>query len=232
MSPSAFSPTPVLSPLGDCALVIRFGEVLAPECNDRVHALSAALAALPGLRDRVPAYSSLTLHYDPLHWRYAELAAAIAPYLDRSEASPGPGRQITLPVCYGGAFGPDLDEVARHARMRPDEVIARHTGGDYRVYFLGFSPGFPYLGGLAPELATPRRATPRTQVPAGAVGIAGAQTGIYPQATPGGWQLIGRTPLVLFDPDAASPCLLAPGDRLRFVAITPDEFARLAGGRP
>lgn len=220
---------PEIHPLGDAALILSLGETLDPAINARVHALNARIAAadLPGLRDRVPAYASLTLHYDPLVWRYAELRERLRPLLDALDAAPAAGRELRVPVCYGGDFGPDLTEVARHARLSPDAVIARHTAAPYRVFFLGFSPGFPYLGGLDPALATPRRATPRAGVPAGTVGIAGAQTGIYPQATPGGWQLIGRTPLRLFDPLRSPPCLLAPGDSLRFVAVDAAEFARL-----
>jgi KipI family sensor histidine kinase inhibitor len=126
-------------------------------------------------------------------------------------------REIVIPVVYGGADGPDLAEVARHAGMTADEVVAAHSGAAYDVFFLGFQPGFAYLGGLPPALATPRRDTPRVRVPAGSVGIGGAQTGIYPAASPGGWNLIGRTAVTLFDPHADAPALLAPGDRVRFV---------------
>jgi KipI family sensor histidine kinase inhibitor len=124
---------------------------------------------------------------------------------------------VEIPVCYGLEYGPDLDAVAAHCGLSPDEVIARHTAAEYRVYMLGFSPGFPYLGGLDPNIAAPRRETPRIKVPAGSVGIAGMQTGIYPLESTGGWQIIGRTPMRLFDPGLEEPCLLRPGDRLRFV---------------
>jgi inhibitor of KinA len=139
---------------------------------------------------------------------------------------------MTLPVCYGGAFGPDLLDLARHCGLGPEEVVARHTGACYQVYLLGFAPGFPYLGGLDPALAAPRRATPRILVARGSVGIAGLQTGVYPLDTPGGWQIIGRTPLALFDAGRAEPCLLRPGDRLRFTAIDAAGYERLDRGRP
>jgi KipI family sensor histidine kinase inhibitor len=138
------------------------------------------------------------------------------------------GRLIEIPVCYGGEYGPDLDAVAKRAGLAPDEIVARHTAAEYAVAMIGFAPGFPYLLGLDPALATPRRTDPRTRVPAGSVAIGGAQTGIYPRELPGGWQLIGRTPLVLFDPRREPPCLLAPGDGLRFRAIRADEFEKLA----
>lgn len=135
---------------------------------------------------------------------------------------------VEIPVCYGGEYGPDLDALAEHARLSRDEVIGRHVAAGYTVAMLGFAPGFPYLLGLDPALHVPRRADPRTRVPAGSVAIGGAQTGIYPRELPGGWNLIGRTPLVLFDPDRDPPCLLAPGDRVRFCAISAEEFAALA----
>jgi inhibitor of KinA len=136
-------------------------------------------------------------------------------------------RLIELPICYDGEYGPDLDEVARHSGLNVDEVITRHLAGEYLVAMLGFSPGFPYLRGLPSELATPRRATPRLKIPAGSVGIAGTQTGIYPQATPGGWQLLGRTPSRLFALDQAPPALLQPGDRVRFRRVDAAEFTVL-----
>lgn len=138
------------------------------------------------------------------------------------------GRLIQIPVCYGGEYGPDLDAVAGHAGLAPDEIVARHAAAGYTVAMIGFAPGFPYLLGLDPTLAMPRRTDPRTRVPAGSVAIGGAQTGIYPRELPGGWQVIGRTPLVLFDPRRARPCMLAAGDGVRFRAIRADEFERLA----
>jgi KipI family sensor histidine kinase inhibitor len=221
---------PRLAPLGDSALLIVFGDRIDPALNRRALALAKALADLPGVTDRVPAYASLALHYDPCVWSHDGLVEAVTPYLADEGGAALEDRRLRIPVCYGGEHGPDLDAVARHCGLAPDEVIARHSGGEYLVYFLGFTPGFAYLGGLDPALATPRRGAPRSSVPAGAVGIAGEQTGIYPQASPGGWRLIGRTPLRLFDPLREPPCVLAPGDRLRFVPIGPDEFeSRMRG---
>jgi KipI family sensor histidine kinase inhibitor len=138
---------------------------------------------------------------------------------DVDDEAPAMARLVEIPVCYGGDFGPDLDALADHARLGAEEVVERHAGAMYTVAMLGFAPGFPYLFGLDPALHMPRRASPRTRVPAGSVAIGGAQTGIYPSELPGGWQLIGRTPLVLFDADRDPPSLLMPGDRVRFVAI-------------
>ncbi|MEI7024979.1 5-oxoprolinase subunit PxpB [Paenibacillus sp. y28] len=138
-------------------------------------------------------------------------------------------RLVRLPVCYGGEYGPDLAFVALHTGLSEREVIRRHSEAEYKVYMIGFAPGFPYLGGLPPELSAPRRSQPRPEVPRGAVGIAGTQTGVYPQVTPGGWQIIGRTPLSLFQPDCDPPALLQAGDRIRFVPINPVEYAALSG---
>lgn len=222
-----------IAPLGDCALQITLGTRLGDVTNATVHALARRIraAALPGLRDLVPAYTTLTLHYDPLTWTHDTLCRALTALLteqDEVADASAPPREVRIPVCYGGEYGPDLITVAAHAGLPTETVIQRHTGALYRVYFLGFTPGFAYLGGLDPRLAMARKATPRACVPAGSVGIAGAQTGVYPQATPGGWQIIGRTPLTLFDPGRSPPCLLAPDDRVRFVAIEPAAFDRHA----
>jgi KipI family sensor histidine kinase inhibitor len=217
--------------LGETALLLRFGDGLDAAINARVHAAARALRAakLPGIVDVAPAYATLLVRFDPAIWLddgarpqarvIRAIRAAIERAADANDAARQTPRVIEIPVCYGGDCGPDLVEVARHARLTPAEVIARHTAADYRVAMLGFAPGFPYLLGLDPALCMPRRANPRTRVPRGAVAIGGAQTGIYPSELPGGWQLIGRTPLVLFDADRDPPSLLMPGDRVRFVAI-------------
>lgn len=218
---------PTISPLGDDALLLRWGDGIDAAMNARVHAFAARLrAAAPAwLVDVVPAYASAAVFFDG-----ACDAVQIAQTLRSLASAPGetaqatPPRLVELPVCYGGEHGPDLADVASHCGRSPDEVIARHTAVDYTVAMLGFSPGFPYLLGLDPALATPRLATPRTRVPAGSVGIGGAQTGVYPDAGPGGWQLIGRTPRRLFDATRAAPSMLLPGDRLRFVAIGARRF--------
>ena len=220
-----------LHPVGDSALLAVFEQRIASEIGTAVAALNARVqaAAIPGVGETVPAFASLMITYDPLVMDYDTVAAA----LQKLATSPGAantaetGRLVTIPVCYGGAFGPDLAFVAKHAGLTEQEVIALHAGRDYRIYMLGFLPGFPYLGGLDERLFTPRLPTPRTAIPAGAVGIGGEQTGIYPIASPGGWQLIGRTPLKLFDP-AAGTLPYAAGDRIRFTPITQAEFDALA----
>src|SRR5690348_8840021 len=224
--------------LGESTLLLRFGTSLDAAVNARVHAASEMLrvAHLPGIVDIVPAYATLGLHYEPSAWidRHGgspalHITAAVravfrAPpvQMHRETAT------IEVPVCYGGEFGPDLDELARNVGLDAEEVIARHTGGIYRVAMLGFAPGFPYLFGLDPALHAPRRTSPRTRVPAGSVAIGGAQTGIYPSELPGGWQLIGRTPATLFDARRDPPALLMPGDRVRFVRIDAKQFAEHA----
>jgi len=218
---------PTLEALGDRALLVTFGNRIDPRLNDQVHALAERLreASLPGLVDLVPAYASLAVHFEPGAWQerdgspFDALCAALEPLLaHRETTTPKHSRKVEIPVRYGGENGEDLAEVAAHTGLDPREVVRRHAGGIYRVFMLGFTPGFAYLGGMDSALAVPRRATPRTRVPAGSVGIAGIQTGIYPCESPGGWRLIGRTSLALFDPTAAAPCLLQPGDEVRFVA--------------
>jgi len=225
----AARPDPAIEPLGETALLLRFGNGLDPKVNARVHAAASALRAaqLPGLVDIAPAYATLALHYEPAAWLDANggtpsrnLEAAVRAVLAiPPENAASEARIVEIPVCYGGDFGPDLDALASHANLPASDVIARHTAATYTVAMLGFAPGFPYLFGLDPALEMPRRESPRTRVPAGSVAIGGAQTGIYPSELPGGWQLIGRTPLVLFDARRDPPSLLMPGDRVRFVAI-------------
>jgi KipI family sensor histidine kinase inhibitor len=222
--------TPRLLPVGDSALLIEFGDEISPTINAQVHALALALRAcvLPGLGEAVPTYRSLLLHYDPLHLSLDEVKDMAQQALNRARGSAPPEpRLVEIPTCYGGEFGPDLAFVARHNDLKPEDVIRLHASTRYPLYMLGFSPGFAYLGGLPQAIATPRLPTPRTRVPAGSVGIAGGQTGIYPIATPGGWQIIGRTPLRLFAPQREPPTLLRPGDRVRFVPIDADRFAAL-----
>lgn len=228
-----------ITPVGDCALRIELGEEIGEKSLHRVQAACAALAKspVPGLRELVPAYTTITAHYDPL-----EAVQAGAPEEDvvgwltqrvsvelkgASRSASMKGRTVEIPVCYGGDFGPDLARVAKQAKLSPEEVVKRHAAAKYLVHLVGFAPGFPYLGGMPKELATPRLAQPRARVPAGAVGIAGAQTGVYPLSTPGGWNLIGRTPLSLFSPENDPPALLAPGDAVKFRSITAEEFQRL-----
>jgi KipI family sensor histidine kinase inhibitor len=225
MSPPALAPS--ILPLGERALLLAWPESIDCAINAAVHACAAQLRDDPPawVEDIVPAYSSLAVLLDvercladgvdlqaATDWLQGRLQQAD----DHSIAS---GRLVEIPVHYGGADGPDLASIAQAAGLDPDALVARHTAAEYRVAMLGFAPGFPYLLGLDPALATPRHARPRTMVPAGSVGIGGAQTGIYPRSGPGGWQLIGRTDLRLFDPARDPPSLLAPGDRVRFVAV-------------
>lgn len=225
--------------LGEDALLLRFADAIDIGVNRRVHAAAAAIARVRPhwLRELVPAYASLALQVDlealggadPLGRARAWLQAlALDDDADPPEVDAEP---IVIPVHYGGEFGPDLEALARHAGLAPEDVVRRHAAGAYRVAMLGFAPGFPYLLGLDPALAMPRLPTPRTQVAAGSVGIGGAQTGIYPRAGPGGWRVIGRTPLRLFDPARASPSLLAPGQRVRFEPVDAAAFARLSARR-
>lgn len=227
-----------IEPVGETLLLLRFGERIDAGTSARVHAAAETLrrVEMPGLVDLVPAYTTLALHYDAVFWAgrggeppWRHLAGTLeAVFATPPRAETGGGGLVEIPVCYGGEYGADLDDVAAHAGLDAAATVARHAGGDYRVAMLGFAPGFPYLLGLDPGLHMPRRAQPRTRVPPGSVAIGGAQTGIYPSALPGGWQLIGRTPLRLFDAAREPPCLLLPGDRVRFRAIDAVEFARLA----
>lgn len=234
------------SALGDSAIVAELGETISPETLQRVRNFASAVkrAHLPGVVDIVPAFASVTVFYDLAKWASASVETPhiqlsrelekIAEHLAASETpvSGGTGKEIVVPTCYGGGFGPDLIAVAERAGLTVEEVIALHSEPSYLVHAIGFAPGFPYLGGLPERLHTPRRATPRVSVPAGSVGIGGAQTGIYPLATPGGWQLIGRTPLRLFDPARAAPALLRVGDRVRFQPIAPEKFVAPAVEAP
>lgn len=209
-------------PLGDSALTLTLGEGIDAKLNLRVHHLAARLAAAPlaGIRELTPAYNSLLIHYDPLLLSYAQVETWVLQHAaPEEETAAQPARCVEIPTRYGGEYGPDLEFVARHNGLTPAEVIQIHTAAEYTVYLMGFTPGFPYLGGMDERIAAPRLASPRTSIPAGSVGIAGQQTGIYPLASPGGWQLIGRTAIPLFNPHAEAPCLLSPGDHLRFVAI-------------
>jgi KipI family sensor histidine kinase inhibitor len=200
---------------------------------EEVSALAMAVeqAAIPGVIDIVPAYTTILVSFDPRETEPTTLMTRIEQATTRPQGKQSTPREVTIPVVYGGEYGPDLDDVAAITGLSDEEVIARHTGADYLVACIGFSPGFPYLLGLPAELATPRLPNPRTRVPAGSVGIGGEQTGVYPQATPGGWRLIGRTPLRLFDPEGEEPFLLRAGDHLRFAAVSAAEFTDLAAAQ-
>ena len=222
---------PEFSAVGDLAVRVALGAEISPSLNAQVQRFCRRLQREPvwGVTEWVPGYAAVTIYYRPWAVGFDELCGTLAQYVHSDADTPPPEtRRVEIPVCYGGEYGLDLDEVATRQGLNGVQVIERHTGGDYLVYFLGFLPGFPYLGGMDASLATPRRATPRPRVPAGSVGIAGAQTGVYPLETPGGWQIIGRTPLRLYDPDRQPPALLAAGDHVRFVSITEAQFEEIA----
>ncbi len=211
-----------LIPVGDGAVSVIFGSTIDPITNRQVHALARRLHTQPpeGFLAAVPGYTTLLVQYYSL----CLSSQALPDWIERENQAasqvelPSP-RLVEIPVRYGGSAGPDLDQVAALHQMTTDEVIHRHAAPIYTVYLIGFLPGFAYLGGMDPLLATPRLSSPRQSIPAGSVGIAGAQTGIYPLASPGGWQLIGRTNLTLFDPARTPPTLLTPGDEVRFIHV-------------
>lgn len=211
---------PRLLPLGDAAILVQLGADVDPELNRRVHSLDRRLQAraIEGVIETVPAFASVLVHYDPVQVGYRQVAEWLDRELAQSdEAAARPRRRIEVPVRYGGDDGPDLEFVAEHHKISPRKVAEIHAGKDYLVYMMGFTPGFPYMGKLEETVATARLETPRTKVPSGSVGIAGAQTGIYPIESPGGWRLIGRTTLKLFDPASEQPFLFGPADSVRFI---------------
>jgi inhibitor of KinA len=228
-SSSDDDPFPRYLVAGEKALVVEFGSRIDPGINARVQGLFRALGRerIPGVVETIPTFRSLLVSYDPLLVGFDELVSRIqavgSAVPERSETR----NALLIPTVYGGQFGPDIDFVARHNRVSVEEVIRLHISGDYLVYMIGFTPGFPYLGGLPDQIATPRLQVPRTVVPAGSVGIAGNQTGVYPVESPGGWQLIGRTPLKLYDPARENPVLLEPGDSVRFERIDEAKFREL-----
>jgi inhibitor of KinA len=212
---------------GDSVLIVEFEERIDAVVNARAIAVSDAIqaAGLTGVRDVVPTYRSVAVYFDPLRVDYDQLCTL----LDREAAQPAPDASaprvpLRIPICYGGDLGPDLDAVASFAKLSADEVVRLHSARTYRVFMLGFVPGFPYMGIVDERIAAPRHSTPRVRVPIGSVGIAGVQTGIYPAETPGGWQLIGRTPVKPFDPSRAEPFLLKAGDAVQFYPIDRREY--------
>ena len=217
---------PQFFPAGDLALVVELGDAISPEINRKVRSLTDALeeGSIPGVFDFLPTYRSVLVYYDPLAVTSGEVRDGIERLLESAEITDTGARHIVhIPTLYGGDMGPDIAFVAQHNGIDEREVVRIHSGADYLVYMMGFSPGFAYLGGLDERLATPRLQCPRTEIPAGAVGIAETQTGVYPVASPGGWQLIGRTPLKLFDPARERPVLLSAGDYVRFVPLESQE---------
>lgn len=217
---------------GDSAVVIEFGDSIDMKINARVQQLRRYIenSHLCGIVELVPTYRSLAIYFDPLTvgdiGLFFEKLKSMA-QITKGEISKG-GLVIVIPVCYGGEFGPDMENVASHTGISEEEIIRRHTAPDYYCYMLGFTPGFSYLGGMDESLATPRLKEPRKVIPAGSVGIAGKQTGIYPIDSPGGWQLIGRTPLRLFDPQGEQPFLIDAGMWVRFKSIDREEYDEIA----
>ncbi|CAK8584867.1 5-oxoprolinase subunit PxpB [Priestia megaterium] len=234
----------VISPLGDSALVITFGDSIQYDIHKQIKTYkdSIELNPFPGFVECVPAFTNLTIFYNPL-----EVVAAVEKKQKKEFVSPFEvvssiiqskleneqtekelnHRTVSIPVCYGGEYGPDLEYVARLHNLTPEEVISIHSEGEYLAYMIGFAPGFPFLGGLSEKIATPRRPSPRTSIPAGSVGIAGMQTGVYPISTPGGWQLIGQTPIKLFLPEQNPPSLLQAGDIVKFEPISKEEYQEI-----
>ena len=214
-------------PAGDSALIVEFEERIDPDINARAIACAAAIQAsqLPGVRDVVPTYRSVAVYFDPLRTDGDALSACLEREAGQSMPTAAAARApVRIPVCYGGELGPDLTGVASFARMPEADVVRVHTSGAYRVFMLGFVPGFAYLGIVDERIAMPRHASPRVRVPIGSVGIAGVQTGVYPAETPGGWQLIGRTPVKPFDTAREDPCLMKAGDAVQFYPIDRSEF--------
>lgn len=241
----------MFQPLGDQAVVVQFGTAMSLEAYQQVRHVAAMLdkQPIPGMVEYIPAYTTITIFYNPqvLYDWYQRQGAkerkqdADSLYhiccnlireqlMHAKQESEGAERTIGIPVCYGGELGPDLGDVAQVNQLTEQEVIDIHAGGDYLIYMIGFAPGFPYIGGMSERIATPRRKSPRLSIPSGSVGIAGKQTGIYPMETPGGWQIIGRTPLRLFRPEDDPPSLLQAGDRVRFYPISYDEFLAFEEG--
>lgn len=221
---------------GDCAVTLQIGNEISEQVNrEVVNALAAIRRAdISGVCELVPTYTSICIHYDPAVLSYEALRNALKlvkvdPIEEKSDQEE---RVVEIPVCYGGEYGPDLEFVAEHNGLTAEEVVRRHSNGQYLVYMLGFLPGFAYMGGMDKTIACPRLISPRTKIPAGSVGIAGAQTGIYPLSSPGGWQLIGRTPLKMFAIDGEQTTFaLSAGDRVRFVPITEEVFREMEAGK-
>ena len=207
-------------PASDRSLLVSLGEEISIDTHRAVLRLTRSLEGVPEVLNLHPAYASVLIDFDPRRHPHAAIEDLIRERLETApEPEPSESRMVEIPVQYGGDFGPDLNDVARHTGLAPERVVEIHSSAEYLVYFLGFSPGFAYLGGMPPEISTPRLASPRRQVPAGSVAIGGSQTGVYPLATPGGWRIIGRTSLKLFDAQSDPPALLRMGDRVRFIPI-------------
>ena len=218
---------------GDVALTVAFRQEMSEQTNRKIRFLAAKLTEMnvKGVSESVPAFCSITVYFDPLVIRREKLEKIIRKILSSySEDKADCKRVFLIPVCYDGEFAPDMDDVCKLTGLTKEKVIEIHTGRDYLIYMLGFLPGFPYLGGMDSRIEAPRLDSPRTSIPVGAVGIGGKQTGIYPLASPGGWRLIGRTPVKVYDPHREDPILYRAGDYIRFCPITEDQFKELSAG--
>ena len=222
---------PTISPVGDRAISIDFGQVIDPIINRHIRQTIERIKELQleGIIELVPTYCALLVEYDAMLYSYSDICNIIEPTLEEgmTDTTNELLTVVEVPTVYGGEFGPDLSFVATHNHLSEDEVVSIHSGTDYLVYMLGFIPGFTYLGGMDPRIATPRLSSPRTLIPAGSVGIAGEQTGTYPSDSPGGWQIIGRTPVTMYDMSKAQAALLNAGDYVRYVPIDESEFHRI-----
>jgi KipI family sensor histidine kinase inhibitor len=222
---------PRFLPAGDSSLVIELGDEINKECNEEVIALYGKMKNVKGVSEILPAYRSLLVYYDPFVTDFYELKEKTEEKFRAIRTQKIEGREFEIPVCYGGEFGPDLSFVAQYNELSEEDVIKIHCSRDYRIYMLGFLPGFPYLGGMDERIAAPRLEKPRTRIPAGSVGIAGKQTGIYPLESPGGWRIIGRTQFRLYNPLAEDPVPISAGDTIRFIRISKSEYDEMEGKR-
>lgn len=224
-----------VSPLGDEAVVMQFSELISKETQTYIEAISAYLDKhpIPGMVEYIPAYTTITIFYNAMDVLgnsagknvFDIVQDQIEEMISQLPENPKTDSKVVeIPVCYGGEFGPDLEIVAHHNNLSEQEVTDIHVKGDYMVYMIGFAPGFPFIGGMSEKIATPRKGSPRLKIPSGSVGIAGSQTGVYPIETPGGWQLIGRTPVKMFRPNEDVPILLKAGDSIRFFPISEEAY--------
>lgn len=215
---------------GDSSVLIEFGKEISPQINARITALVRLMKEqhIEGVVDMIPSFCALLINYDPRVVSYGKMKARLEKLLKLDlETKEAAARIFEIPVCYGGEFGPDLNAIAQHAGLTPKAVIDIHSASDYLIYMLGFLPGFSYLGGLDERIHTPRLANPRIRINAGSVGIGGSQTGIYPLDSPGGWQLLGMTPVKTYDPARAVPILFEAGDYIRFVPVDEEHYRQI-----
>lgn len=216
---------------GDSSLIIELGNEISPLINYNLKKITDYLDSLkhPAIKDLLPTYRSVIVYYDPLLISFEELKNIVEKNCKIDDTNVDSMKKfiVEIPVLYGGEYGPDIENIANHNNLSIEEVIKIHTSGEYLVYMLGFTPGFPYLGGMDKRIATPRLKTPRTKIPGGSVGIAGEQTGVYPIESPGGWQLLGRTPLNFFDPNNEKPFLINAGEYIKFVQISESDYHKI-----